>query len=81
MELEMISNIAIPRFINATTVIGVLNQSIFSASEAPTISAAISFGMNKKDTRIIPRTACNAPIIFKIDVIFKTLYRIAEIDK
>ena len=67
---EIINKIPNPKFIEATTVIGVLNHIIIALDGAPNMLAAISFGINIKTNNRIPTKICNIPIILSINVGF-----------
>ena len=70
IALEMINNNPNPKFIEATTVIGVLNHIIIALDGAPNMLAAISFGINIKTNNRIPTKICNITIILSINVVF-----------
>ena len=70
IALEMINNNPNPKFIEATTVIGVLNHIIIALDGEPNMLAAISFGINIKTNNSIPTKICNIPVILSINVVF-----------
>ena len=76
IALEMINNNPNPKFIEPTTVIGVLNHIIYSSDGALKILATISFGINIKTNNISPTKMWQIPIILNIKVVFKILWMI-----